>query len=66
MSEPYAVTTAGVERNSGEYTIEPLAPATWDALAGLCERHKGKRCAFDYARSKGTRNCVMRTTVPPA
>jgi hypothetical protein len=32
---------ARVERTLDEYTIRALAPDTWDAFAGLCERHNG-------------------------
>ena len=32
---------ANVERDLEDFTIRPLVPETWDAFAGLCERHNG-------------------------
>ena len=51
-------------------TVRPLTPETWDAFAGLAERHDGvwggEKAGFSYVRSKGKNHTVMRTTIDPA
>jgi len=57
-----------------DYVVRPQEPDTWNRFAWLAERHNGvlyngtrvlfERAGFEFVRSKGMGNCVMRRTVP--
>jgi hypothetical protein len=53
-----------------EPEIRPLDPSTWDAFAAVVAKHNGtravyERAGFDFIRTKGKGDTVMRSIVSP-